>query len=57
LALKGTLAFPFAFHSFNGCRHLLWDTARELSVKGVYRTGYAVLASSAVAAVYMTFFA
>jgi succinate dehydrogenase (ubiquinone) cytochrome b560 subunit len=57
LALKGTLAFPFAFHAFNGCRHLIWDTAKELSIKGVYRTGYAVLASSAAAAVYLTFFA
>ncbi|KAI5854300.1 hypothetical protein BZA05DRAFT_393803 [Tricharina praecox] len=57
LAIKGTLAAPFAFHAFNGVRHLTWDTARELSLKGVYRTGYAVLAVSAVSTVYLTFFA
>jgi len=57
LALKGTLAMPFAYHGFNGLRHLTWDTARELSLKGVYRTGYAVLAVSAVSGIYLTFFA
>jgi len=57
LALKGTLAMPFVYHSFNGLRHLTWDTARELSLKGVYRTGYAVMAVSAVSGIYLTFFA
>ena len=57
LAIKGTLALPFAFHGVNGLRHLTWDTAMELSLKGVYRTGYVVLAVSAVSGVYLTFFA
>ena len=48
LGLKGVVATPFVFHSFNGTRHLLWDTGKELSMKGVYRTGYTVLALSAV---------
>jgi succinate dehydrogenase (ubiquinone) cytochrome b560 subunit len=25
---KGLLAAPFAFHSWNGIRHLLWDSGR-----------------------------
>jgi len=57
LAAKGTFAFPFVYHSISGLRHLTWDTARELTIKGVYRTGYAVLAATAVGSVYLTFFA
>ncbi|KAA8900728.1 hypothetical protein FN846DRAFT_958072 [Sphaerosporella brunnea] len=57
LAIKATFATPFAFHCFNGVRHLIWDTAKELTIKGVYRTGYVVLASSAFAVTYLTFFA
>jgi len=54
-AIKGTIAFPFAFHSWNGIRHLVWDSAKELSVKGVYRTGYTVLGLTAVSTVYLAF--
>jgi succinate dehydrogenase (ubiquinone) cytochrome b560 subunit len=57
IALKASLATPFVFHSVNGLRHLTWDTARELSISGVYRTGYAVLGASALGAGYLTFFA
>ncbi|KAJ3077198.1 cytochrome b subunit of succinate dehydrogenase, Sdh3p [Podochytrium sp. JEL0797] len=47
---KSALALPLAFHSFNGLRHLMWDTASKygLSLTGVYSTGYAVVAASAV---------
>jgi succinate dehydrogenase (ubiquinone) cytochrome b560 subunit len=34
---------PLFFHSFNGLRHLLWDTGNALTLGGVYKTGYAVL--------------
>jgi len=54
--VKGSLALPFTFHTFNGLRHLTWDTARELTIKGVYRTGYAVLGLTAVSSIYLTFF-
>lgn len=57
IALKASLATPFVFHCVNGLRHLTWDTAHELSIKGVYRTGYAVLGASALGAGYLTFFA
>ncbi|ORY81506.1 hypothetical protein BCR37DRAFT_348162 [Protomyces lactucae-debilis] len=50
-ALKTTVALPFSYHSWNGLRHLMWDTATELSLKGVYRTGYAVLGLTAVSSV------
>lgn len=32
--LKFLVALPFSFHSWNGIRHLMWDTASELSLKG-----------------------
>ncbi|KAJ1658660.1 hypothetical protein IWQ61_002132 [Dispira simplex] len=45
---KLLLSLPFTFHVFNGMRHLLWDTTRALSIKGVYSTGYTVLVASLV---------
>ncbi|KAI5780864.1 hypothetical protein EDC01DRAFT_667524 [Geopyxis carbonaria] len=57
ILLKATLATPFAFHCINGVRHLNWDTARELHLKGVYRTGYAVIGLTSIATVYLSFFA
>ena len=55
VGLKGVAAFPFAFHSWNGIRHLVWDTASELSVKAVYRTGYTVLGLTTVTTVGLMF--
>ncbi|ODQ54067.1 cytochrome b560 subunit of succinate dehydrogenase [Saitoella complicata NRRL Y-17804] len=51
IAIKSVLAFPFTFHSWNGIRHLIWDTGSFLDLKGVYRTGYIVLGVSTVSAV------
>ncbi|KAI0259102.1 SDHC, cytochrome b subunit of succinate dehydrogenase [Gloeopeniophorella convolvens] len=51
IAGKTILAAPFAFHSLNGLRHLAWDTGKFLSLKGAYRTGYAVLGATAVSTV------
>ena len=42
LAGKVVVAAPFAFHTWNGVRHLLWDFGYFLSLKQVYQTGYAV---------------
>lgn len=44
LGIKAVAASPFAFHLWNGFRHLLWDSTRFVSKKGVYQTGYPVLA-------------
>ncbi|KAI8881075.1 succinate dehydrogenase cytochrome b560 subunit [Backusella circina FSU 941] len=52
-ATKLTLATPFVFHISNGIRHLIWDTTKCLDMKGVYRTGYAVLTVTAVGSVYL----
>jgi len=52
---KTLLAAPFAFHSWNGVRHLLWDSGKFLSVKGAYVTGYAVLSATAVTTVGLLF--
>lgn len=48
LAVKTVAAAPFAFHLWNGFRHLIWDTANYVSKKGVYKTGYPVIALTAV---------
>lgn len=53
-ALKFTLAFPFAFHTVNGVRHLFWDLGKFLTIKEVYTTGYAMLLVSTILAVILT---
>uniref|UniRef100_A0A170YAM4 Succinate dehydrogenase cytochrome b560 mitochondrial-like protein n=1 Tax=Triatoma infestans TaxID=30076 RepID=A0A170YAM4_TRIIF len=51
--LKFILGFPAAYHLFNGIRHLIWDSGNALTLKEVYITGYGVLISSALLALYM----
>lgn len=53
-ALKFTLAFPFAFHTVNGVRHLFWDLGKFLTIKEVYTTGYAMLLVSTILAIALT---
>ncbi|ODV77285.1 cytochrome b560 subunit of succinate dehydrogenase [Suhomyces tanzawaensis NRRL Y-17324] len=53
---KAVMSYPFVFHSFNGIRHLVWDTGRELTLKGVYRTGYVVLGLTATLGSYLIFY-
>eukprot|EP01137_Pigoraptor_chileana_P035193 Opistho-2@28874 len=48
-AAKFLIAWPIAFHTANGIRHLNWDLARGLQIPQVYRSGYVVLAVSAIA--------
>ncbi|KIK91977.1 hypothetical protein PAXRUDRAFT_830396 [Paxillus rubicundulus Ve08.2h10] len=50
---KVFLAAPFAFHSWNGLRHLAWDMGKFMTVKGAYSTGYAVLGATAVSTIYL----
>ena len=45
---KFGVALPFTFHSFNGIRHLVWDTGREFSNKQVQRTGWFVVGATVV---------
>ncbi|RSH87253.1 cytochrome b subunit of succinate dehydrogenase, Sdh3p [Saitozyma podzolica] len=55
-SVKMIFAAPFTYHAFNGIRHLLWDAGYGLTLKGVYATGYTVLAATAVSSIYLAFF-
>ncbi|KAL8317131.1 hypothetical protein RB597_000837 [Gaeumannomyces tritici] len=48
--LKFLLAWPFTFHSFNGVRHLFWDTARGFDKAGLKALSRYVWAASALSA-------
>ncbi|KAJ4501207.1 cytochrome b subunit of succinate dehydrogenase, Sdh3p [Lentinula lateritia] len=52
---KFILALPFSFHSWNGIRHLLWDSGKFLTVTGAYSTGYAVLGATAISMLVLMF--
>ncbi|PWW73139.1 cytochrome b560 subunit of succinate dehydrogenase [Tuber magnatum] len=49
--IKFAVALPFSYHSWNGIRHLLWDTGKALDIRDVYRTGYAVLGLTAISTI------
>lgn len=55
LAGKFVLATPFMYHLFNGVRHLIWDTGRALSLRGVYATGWAVNIATLISSTFLTF--
>ena len=48
MALKFGVALPFTFHSWNGFRHLIWDTGREFGNKQVQRSGWFVVGLTVV---------
>lgn len=50
VAAKFVLAYPAAYHTVNGVRHLFWDLGKFLTIKEVYTTGYTMLGVSAVMA-------
>jgi len=45
-AAKLAIAWPFAYHLLNGCRHLAWDMGYGFQLPELYKTGYAVLVLS-----------
>lgn len=51
--LKFILAFPLAYHTANGIRHLCWDSGKFLTMKEVYTTGYVMLGSAIAASTLM----
>jgi succinate dehydrogenase (ubiquinone) cytochrome b560 subunit len=53
IATKFTVAMPFTFHCFNGVRHLIWDTGRQITNKAVIRTGWTVVGISTASAIYL----
>lgn len=52
---KVTIALPFTYHSFNGLRHLVWDTASMINNKQVQQTGWFVVGLSVVSALALAF--
>ncbi|XP_039550992.1 succinate dehydrogenase cytochrome b560 subunit, mitochondrial [Pimephales promelas] len=48
---KFALAFPVAFHTFNGVRHLIWDVGKGFKLPEVYRSGYVVIALTVLASI------
>jgi len=50
LGIFALIAFSFClmYHLFNGIRHLFWDAGKGFDMVNVYRSGYAVLAASAI---------
>lgn len=55
VGIKALVAFPFTYHSWNGIRHLLWDTGKMLDIKDVYRSGYVVFGLTAISTLYLAF--
>jgi len=51
LVVKAPLALAFSFHSWNGLRHLSWDSLKFLSLKGVYGSAYTVFAATALSTI------
>ncbi|KKZ68901.1 succinate dehydrogenase (ubiquinone) cytochrome b560 subunit [[Emmonsia] crescens] len=55
VGLKFTAALPFTFHSFNGCRHLIWDLGKQFSNKQVIATGWTVVGLTLTSALALAF--
>ncbi|KAL6239461.1 hypothetical protein BDW75DRAFT_236372 [Aspergillus navahoensis] len=54
-SLKTLAALPFTYHSFNGLRHLMWDTGRGITNKQVIQTGWTVVGLSIASALYLAY--
>lgn len=52
---KMAIALPFTYHSFNGLRHLVWDTASMITNKQVQQTGWFVVGLSVVSSLALAF--
>jgi succinate dehydrogenase (ubiquinone) cytochrome b560 subunit len=50
VALKGSVALPFTYHSFNGIRHFVWDLGRGFTNQEVIKSGWTVVGLSAASA-------
>ncbi|KAK7106254.1 succinate dehydrogenase cytochrome b560 subunit, mitochondrial-like [Littorina saxatilis] len=55
-AMKLILAFPVTYHFLNGIRHLAWDAGVGFGLKTLYKSGYFVMALTAVVTTYFVFF-
>ena len=50
---KAAFAYLFALQFTLSIRHFIWDFGKQLSMKGVYSTGYIAMAASAVLGTYL----
>jgi succinate dehydrogenase / fumarate reductase, cytochrome b subunit len=48
IVLLSVWSVAFFFHLCSGIRHLAWDTGHGFQIRDVYRSGYAVLAATAL---------
>jgi len=53
---KFLVALPFTFHSFNGLRHLAWDTGRTFANKTVVRTGWVCVGATVASTLALALF-
>ena len=51
VGIKFGVALPFAFHCYNGLRHLVWDTGKGFANQTVIKSGWFVVGLSVVTAV------
>ncbi|KAJ1897118.1 hypothetical protein LPJ66_003574 [Kickxella alabastrina] len=56
IALKAFFSGCLSFHYFAGIRQMVWDAGKAVNNKAVFTTGYAIIAASALATGYLTFF-
>ena len=57
LLVFAATVFSFAFHFWNGLRHLMWDTGYGLDIPTAYKSGWFVLVISIVTTIAILFFA
>lgn len=50
LAAKFTIGWTFSFHTFNGLRHLIWDTTNMMTNKAVNNSGWFVVGLTTLSA-------
>ncbi|KAH7323885.1 succinate dehydrogenase cytochrome b subunit [Rhexocercosporidium sp. MPI-PUGE-AT-0058] len=53
VGLKFAAALPFTFHSFNGLRHLTWDTGKAFNNATVIKTGWTCVVATVVSTLYL----
>lgn len=54
--MKFLVAWPVAFHCFNGLRHLTWDNAKLITNVQVMRTGWAVVGVTTLGALLLALY-
>lgn len=53
---KTVLAWPLAYHAFNGIRHLAWDLGYGFDMGVLYKTGWVVFFGSMATAAALAYF-